>query len=107
MGIATEILDLRHHQFSSVSALLAALERLHDAPKEKHSLREFAAIELADMVLTNVAAHASEARHGQPTIHRARRVVTRSYRQSRRLGPEQLSNRIQSLVQRREIRRLS
>jgi hypothetical protein len=88
MGVVTEILDLRQHKFSSVAVLLSALERIHDAPKEKYPLREFAAIELADIVLTNVAAHAAEAMHGQTTIRRARRVVMRFRRKFRGPGPE-------------------
>ena len=107
MGIATEILDLRHHKFSSVTALLAALERLKDAPRERYSLRRFAAVELADVVLTNVAAHAAAALYEQPIRRRARRAALPSRRKYRHPGPEQLSNRIQSSFQFREIRGLS
>jgi hypothetical protein len=60
MGIATDILNLRHNQLSSVTTLLAALERLQGAPHEKVPARLFQVVEAADLVLTNVAAHAAE-----------------------------------------------
>jgi len=60
MGIATDILNLRHNQFSSVTTLIAALERFHDASPENRFGREFLVHEAADIALTNIAAHAGE-----------------------------------------------
>ena len=95
MGIATEVLALRRHNFSSVNALLAALERIHDCPPEKHSIRQFAAIELADIVLTNVAAHAAEAVDEPAPIRRTRKVASPYRRKYRQSHPGGVSNRIQ------------
>lgn len=61
MGIATDILNFRRNQFSSVETLIAALERCQDAPHEKVAARLFHVGEAADLVLTNIAAHAAEA----------------------------------------------
>jgi hypothetical protein len=77
MGIATDILSMRHNQFSSVATLIAALERLHDAPHEKIAARVFRVDEAADLVLTNVAAHAAEALVAQqPTTARTQRAIS-------------------------------
>ena len=43
MGIATDILGLRHHHLSSVAELLAALEQVRDAPVGKILARVFLA----------------------------------------------------------------
>lgn len=91
MGIATEILGLRQHHISSVVELLAAIERIHDAPVDKISARVFVAGEAADMVLTNVAAHAAEALSEQPLIRKARRVASPSRRKNRRFDSGLLS----------------
>jgi hypothetical protein len=61
MGIATEILDLRHNQFSSVTTLLSALERLHEASPQNRLGREFQVYDAVDIALTNIAAHVGEA----------------------------------------------
>lgn len=66
MRIATDILNLRRRRFSSVETLISALERFHDAPYEKLSARAFHVDEAADLVLTNVAAHAAETMGEQP-----------------------------------------
>lgn len=95
MGIATEVLALRHHHFSSVHALLAALERIRDCPLEKHSIRQFAAMELADTVLTNVAAHAAEAMEEPMPTRRSRKVASPYRRKHRQSHPGSISNRIQ------------
>ncbi len=95
MGIATEVLALRHHHFSSVHALLAALERIRDCPAEKHSIRKFAAIELADIVLTNVAAHAAETMDEPAPTRRTRKVASPYRRKARQSHPGTVSNRIQ------------
>jgi hypothetical protein len=84
MGIATDILALRHRHFSSVIVLCAALERVHDAPEEKRSARAFLAMETADLVLANVAAHAAEAMLENPKIAKTRRAGVLSRRRSRR-----------------------
>jgi hypothetical protein len=92
MGIATNILNLRHNQLSSVTTLIAALERLQGAPHEKIAARLFQAVEAADNVLTNVAAHAAEAMvTQQPTTGRTLRTI--SMRRKNRLfksGPSTL-----------------
>jgi hypothetical protein len=72
-GIATEILNLRRNQGSSVEILLGTLEWVRAASRQ-HSLttrayeeaahsvaREYAATEAADIVLLNVAIHAAAA----------------------------------------------
>jgi hypothetical protein len=84
MGIATDILGLRNHHFSSVAELLAALEQVHEAPVDKISARVFLAGEAADVVLTNVAAHAAEALSEQPQIRKTRRVASAARRRNRR-----------------------
>jgi hypothetical protein len=83
MGIATDILGLRDHHFSSVVELLAALEQVHDAPVGKISARVFLAGEAADIVLTNVAAHAAEALSEQLPIRKTRRIASPSRRKNR------------------------
>ena len=89
MGIATDILGLRHHHLSSVAELLAALEQVRDAPVDKILARVFLVSEAADVVLTNVAAHAAEALTQQLPIRKARRVASASRRKNRRFdsGP--------------------
>jgi len=85
MGIAADILALRDHHFSSVTELLAALEQVCDAPVDKIAARVFLASSAADLVLTNVAAHASEALSElQPTNPRTRRAASPSRRKTRR-----------------------
>jgi hypothetical protein len=84
MGIATDILGLRNHHFSSVTELLAALEQVCDAPVDKISARVFWADAAADLVLTNVAAHAAEALSEQPTNRKIRRSASPSRRKRRR-----------------------
>lgn len=73
MGIAADILGLRNQHFSSVAELLAALEQVYEAPVDKISARVFLAGQVADLVLTNVAAHAAEALSEQPAIRKTRR----------------------------------
>ena len=84
MGIAADILGLRNHHFSSVAELLAALEQVRDAPVGKISARVFLAGAAADLVLTNVAAHAAEALSAQPTNRKTRRADSPSGRKNRR-----------------------
>jgi hypothetical protein len=84
VGIAADILGLRNHHFSSVAQLLAALEQVYDAPVEKISARVFLAGAAADLVLTNVAAHATEALSEEPTNRKTRRAVSPSRRRNRR-----------------------
>jgi hypothetical protein len=84
MGIAADILGLRNQHFSSVAQLLAALEQVCDAPVDKISARVFLAGAAADLVLTNVAAHAAEALSELPTNRETRRAASRSRRKNRR-----------------------
>ena len=89
MGIATEILGLRQHQYSSVVELLAPIDLVRDAPVDIISTRVFLAGKAADLVLTNVAAHAAEAVSEHPPIRKARRAASPSRRKNRRFdsGP--------------------
>ena len=81
MGIATDILSLRRDRLSSVTMLLSAIERFHEV---RTFNRSFQVNEAADLVLTNVAAHAAEALVAQqPTGGRAQRVI--SIRRNRRV----------------------
>ena len=96
MGIATDILNLRHNQLSSVTLLSSALERLQDAHHDKVASRLFQAIEAADLVLTNVAAHAAEALVAQrPTKGTTQRVISMRQR-SRRFnsGPSTIQRQL-------------
>jgi hypothetical protein len=61
MAIAADILALREQHFSSVAELQAALDQVYEALVDKISARVFLAGAAADLVLTNVAAHAAEA----------------------------------------------
>ena len=83
MGIAADILGLRDHHFSSVAELLSALEQVCDAPVDKIASRVFLAGVAADLVLTNVAAHAAEALSELPTNRRTRRAASSSRRNRR------------------------
>ena len=84
MGVAADILGLRNEHFSSVAELLAALERVSDAPVDKITARVFMAGDAADRVLTNVAAHAAEALSEQPTNRKTRRAASPPRRKVRR-----------------------
>ena len=85
MSIATEILNLRRDQTSSVSALLAAIEWQRVALNEAHILaRGYAVMQAADSVLLNVTVHAVEMLD-QPRIRETRRAVVPS-RRRRDLG---------------------
>jgi hypothetical protein len=84
MGVAADILGLRDHHFSSVAELLSALDQVCDAPVDKIAARVFLAGAAADLVLTNVAAHAAEALSDQPTNRKARRTASSSRHKNRR-----------------------
>ena len=84
VGIAADILGLRNHHFSSVAELLAALDQVCDASADKIAARVFLAGAAADLVLTNVAAHAAEALSEQPTNRKTRRAASPSRRKNRR-----------------------
>ena len=86
MGIAADILALRSDHFSSVAELLAALEQVCNAPVDKISARVFLAGAAADLVLTNVAAHAADALSEQSTNRKVRRTAWQSRRKNRSLG---------------------
>ena len=84
MGIAADILALREYHFSSVAELLAALDQVCEAPVDKISARVFVAGAAADLVLTNVAAHAAEALIELTMDRKTRRPSSSSRRKSRR-----------------------
>jgi hypothetical protein len=92
MGIATDILNLRHNQLSSVTLLLSALERFNNSPHERALNRLFQVDEAADLVLTNVAAHAAEALIApQPTKGTTQKVFSMRQRSRRfNAGPSTL-----------------
>ena len=94
MSIATEILNLRRDQSSSVSALLAAIEWECAAEEDIRILaRGYDVMQAADRVLLNVAAHAADALSELPTIRRNRRAVLPFWRKRRRPDPGQLHQR--------------
>jgi hypothetical protein len=84
MGIAADILALREHHLSSVTELLAALDQVCEAPLDKISARVFLASAAADLVLTNVAAHAAEAMSELATNRKTRRPSSPPRRKNRR-----------------------
>ena len=90
MGVATDILALRDNHLSSVTRLLAALDRVREArtyevPVEKITAREFYVGEAVELVLTNVAAHAADALIEQPQpLTRKTRRASPSGRKNRR-----------------------
>lgn len=83
MGIATDILNLRSNKFSSVTTLIAAIERYQESPPDKGVSRLFQVNEAADIALTNIAAHAAEAMTAfQPTTGKTAQLI--SIRRTRR-----------------------
>lgn len=77
MGIATDILNLRSSQFSSVTTLMAAIDRFLEAPEGKGHFRLFQLEEATDIALTNIAAHAAEAMTAlQPNSGRMARAIS-------------------------------
>jgi hypothetical protein len=85
MSIGTEILSLRQDKFSSVAALIGALDRL-SASNEHLEMRVYAVTECADLVLLNVAVHAMDALLESP-IQTSRRAVQSSRRRRTRHIP--------------------
>jgi len=92
MGIATEILGLRHDRLSSVTMLLSALERFGE---KKAFNRMFQVEEATDLVLTNVAAHAAEAllAQQQPAGKTQRAISMRRHRRFK-AGPSMLQRQL-------------
>jgi len=92
MSIATELLSLRRDQDSSVNLLLGAIAWEKTAQSPEHKMARHASVlQLADVVLLNVAVHASEASGEEPgTIRRIRRAPMPSRRKRRRFDPGQL-----------------
>jgi len=84
MGIAADILALREQHFSSVAELEAALDQVYEAPVDKISARVFLASAAADLVLTNVAAHAAEALNDITAARKTRRPSSSPRRNNRR-----------------------
>lgn len=61
MTLTSELLSLRRDKSSSVETLLAAIEWERSAIFDEHrSTRHYAVLQAVDIVLLNVAAHASE-----------------------------------------------
>jgi len=94
MSIATEILNLRRNQSSSVEALLAAIDWQKAAQDSEHILsRRYAVIEAADIVLLNVAVHAAQALSEPPTVRKTRHTFLPFWRKRRRSDPGQFHQR--------------
>ncbi len=94
MSIATDILNLRQKQSSSVRTLIAMLDWQKAAQDDGHILsRGFAVMEAADLVLLNVAVHVAEALSEPSAIRRTRRTVPSSRRRKRHFDPGQLHQR--------------
>ena|SRR5215467_404673 len=94
MSVVTEILSLRQNHFSSMMTLISAIDRHRAAHSDEQILgRSYAVLEAADMLLTNVAAHAAEAFDEPPSIRKARRAVVPFQRKRRRSEPGQLQQR--------------
>ena len=94
MSIATEILNLRHDQSSSVVTLLAALEWQRAARSEHVAqMRRFAAVQAADLVLLNVAIHALEAQD-TPQILATRQSVRSTRRKRHRSDTPRMSQHL-------------
>ena len=94
MSLATDILDLRRNQYSSVETLIALIEWQKSAQDEDHKMsRGFAVAEAADDVLMNVAVYAAEALSEPPVIHRTRRAISISRRKQRHSDPGRLHQR--------------
>ena len=95
MSIATEILSLRRDQGSSVNLLIGAIAWEQAARNPQHKMARHAdVLQLADLVLLNVAVHAAEVLSEPPTIHRRRRAVPSSRRNRRRTDSGQSHQRM-------------
>src|SRR5262249_49757878 len=95
MNVVAEILGLRRDKFSSVTRLLAALDR-QGCPSEgcRHGpMRDYAVKEAADLVLLNVAAHAAEQLSDPSSNRKSRRAIAPFRRNPRRSDPGQLRQR--------------
>jgi hypothetical protein len=84
MSLGLEILSLRQDKFSSVAALIGALERRHSSNYHT-AMRDYAVSECADLVLLNVAVHAMDALDLVPT--RSGRRASRLRRKNLRHVP--------------------
>jgi hypothetical protein len=74
MGLGLDLLSLRRSQTSTMSLLLAGIERLATARTEvKFMSRAFELTEMGDAVLAKVAVYALEAYWGDQPIRKARR----------------------------------
>jgi len=95
MSIASEILRLRREQSSSVEMLIGAIAWEKSAQRADHRrARHCAVVQLADVVLTNVAVHAAEALGEPPTTRGTRRDSLPSRRKRRSFDAGRLSNRM-------------
>ena len=93
MSLATDILNLRRNQSSSVSTLITMIDWQKAAQDKDHIMsRGFAVAEAADDVLMNVAVYAAEALSEPPAIGRICRAVPSS-RRKRRFDPGRLHQR--------------
>ena len=94
MSITIEILSLRRDRSSSVAALLNAMEWKSAAEDDMLTLaRGYDVLRWADLVLLNVAAHATDILGERPAIPQARRATPPPRRKRRRPDPTQLHQR--------------
>ena len=94
MSIATDILNLRRNQSSSVATLIAMIDWQKSAQDKDHKMsRGFAVTEAADDVLMNVAVYAAEALNEPHVIPRTRRALSTSRRKQRHSDPGRLHQR--------------
>jgi|SRR5271165_5206078 len=89
MSVGTEILSLRQDKFSSVAALIGALERRRSSDYHT-ATRDYAVRECAVLVLLNVAVQAMEALQPSPS-----RSSSRASQVSQRKRPRHVPGRHQ------------
>ena len=91
MSLGTDLLNLRRNKTSSVATLIGGMERLAAAQSAIVSMsREWALVDLADRVLTNVAVYAQQAYWGDSPLPKQRRASFASRMRQRRIDPGQL-----------------
>ena len=84
MGLGIDLLDLRRRKMSTMTGLLAGIERLAAARTELKAMsRAFELTELGDAVLAKVAVYALEAYWGDQPLRRSWRASA-SLRPARR-----------------------
>jgi len=94
MSLGGDLLNLRRSNLSTMTVLLAGIERLAGAKTELKAMsRAFELKELSDAVLMKVAVYALEAYWGDQLLRRARRAAVGANRRTRRPDLGQLHQR--------------